>query len=124
MGGNLILELRFKNERPVAHPAMSARLHTPLGQDIVAWRTQDTYGQMPPAGAGGKVRLHISALNLLPGVYHFAIGLTDGYQTLDVIEDAVAVEVTPRALYDVKSFSSFRRGEIIYTPCEWRPDYE
>jgi len=124
MGGSLILELWFSIARPVAHPAMSARLHTALGQDIAAWRTQETYGQMPPAATGGSVRLHIHDLNLLPGIYHFAIGLTDGYQTLDLIEDALSVEVAPRALYSSDSVTSFRRGELIYTPCEWRPQYE
>ena len=124
MGGNLTLELQFRNLQPVAHPAISARLHTPLGQDIAAWRTQETHGQMPPARAGGSVRLHIRVLNLLPGTYHFALGLTDGYQTLDFIEDALSVEITPKAFYGGDRFSSFRRGELIYTPCEWIPHYE
>ena len=124
MGGSLILELLFKNIQPVAHPAISARLHTPLGQDIAAWRTQETYGQMPPAKQGGVVRLRIRELNLLPGTYHFAIGLIDGYQTLDFIEDAILVEVMPKAVHEAGIFSAFKRGELIYTPCEWFPEYE
>ncbi len=123
MGGSVILELRFRNSQPIAHPAFSVRLHTPMGQDIAAWRTQETYGQMPLAKTGGLLRLHIRNLNLLPGVYHFALGLTDGYQTLDLIENALAFEITPRALYDTSTYSSFRRGELIYTPCEWTPQY-
>ena len=124
MGGSLVLELRFTSKQPVAHPAFSVRLHTPLGQDIAAWRTQETYGQMAPTTIGGSVRLHMRDLNLMPGVYYLAIGLTDGYQTLDFIEDALSVEVTPEALYSADSASTFRRGELIYTPCEWILDYE
>jgi lipopolysaccharide transport system ATP-binding protein len=124
MGGSLILELGFANSQPVGHPAFSVRLHTRLGQDIAAWRTQETYGQMPPAKAGGSVRLHIQDLNLLPGVYHFAVGLTDGYQMLDFIEDALSIEITPKVVYDVESSSSFTRGELIYTPCRWFTQYE
>jgi lipopolysaccharide transport system ATP-binding protein len=124
MGGSLTLELQFENRQPVAHPAISARLHTPLGQDIAAWRSQETLGQMPSARVGGSVRLQIRELNLLPGRYHFALGLTDGYQTLDFIEDALSIEVTPKVMFDSESFSSFRRGELIYTPCEWLLNYE
>lgn len=124
MGGSMILELHFANKRPVMHPAISARMHTPRGQDIAAWRTQETYGQMPPAITGGSVRLHIHDLNLLPGTYYFAIGLSDGYETLDLIEDALSVEITPKAGNIADSFSSFRRGEVIYTPCEWLPNYK
>ena len=120
----LILELHFVCKKPIAHPAMSARLHTPLGQDIAAWRTQESYGLMPSTNRGGVVRLAIQDLNLLPGYYHFAISLTDGYEVLDLIEDAVAVEVTPKGQYDTYSFSSFRRGEIIYTFGEWVAHYD
>jgi hypothetical protein len=95
-----------------------------MGQDIAAWRTQETYGQMPPVGTGGSVRLHIQDLNLLPGIYRFAIALTDGYQSLDLIEDALSFEITPKPWHSADSFSSFRRGELIYTQCEWFPRYD
>jgi hypothetical protein len=123
MGGSVVVELSFTAEEPMERPFVWVKLHTLLGQDIVAWRTQDSYGEMDPIRRGGVIRLHIRDLNLVEGLYNFAIGLKDGEELVDYVDNALAIEVTPKKMDTVDDVSPARGRELIYTPCHWDIDY-
>ncbi len=119
MGGNFTLELEFKTRREISTPVFSVRLSTILGENVVAWRTQETYGEAPATLNGGVVRLYVKSANLLPGHYTLSLGLTNGYTTFEVLEKVLELEVVPRQIYLGGKGPSSKRGEKIFTPCSW-----
>jgi len=121
MGEDLIIQLDFISHQRIRTPKFGVRLYNSMKQDLISWRTNETYGEMPPIKKGGTLFLHIRSLNLLPGIYHLALGVSDGYQNYDYVEDALTIEITPKAVY---STGKIPKRSIIYTPCIWEPDYE
>lgn len=119
MGGSLTVELGFDARETIKSPAFSVRLTTLSNDSLVAWRTRETAGELPPLEGRGMVRLHVENLNLLPGRYYLTIGLSDPYRRYEVVENALKVEVTPRAIYAEGSGLTSLDGEHIYTPCSW-----
>lgn len=122
MGADLMLDLEFECQAQILDPSIAVRLHTPMAYDICAWRTEETYGDLPVASTGGKVRLTVPRLTLLPGSYCISLALRSGNQLLDYVEDVLQLEVIPRDVYHTGKLPASKRG-IMYTPCVWQHDY-
>jgi lipopolysaccharide transport system ATP-binding protein len=122
MGHGVTIELEFECDGRLIKPIFGISLRTSLNQQFVKWKTQETYGDMPSASRGGIVRLHIERLDLLPGLYYLVLGLSDGNEQFDLIENALELEITPWPVYPTGRIPSPRRG-IIFTPCSWSYEY-
>lgn len=123
MGGKLIVELEFKAQNPIQTPNFGVRIYNMLKQDVVAWRTEETIGEIPKLTMGGTVRLQVDELNLMPGIYYMALGLSDGFETHDLIEEALELEIVPHSIYPTGRIPS-RSPSIFFTPCSWDLQYE
>lgn len=120
MGNGFSVELEFVVHHEIKYPVFSIRLHTPLGNDIVAWRTNELMENLPALNKGGKVILDVKHLNLLPGEYDLAIAINNGYQTVDWIENAIRFEVVT----DGNEAKLHTHGEVIYLPGNWFYEYK
>ena len=123
MGRGLSMELEFQCNRPISALSVGARLRNSVGQGIVGWNTRETYGQLPSAKRGGLVRLRVDRLDLLPGQYYLSVGIGDGHETLDLIEDALGLEITPRPIYATGRTPSSVRA-VMFAPCSWEHLYD
>ena len=123
MGGSATLEFGFEAYRRIKSPAFAVRLRTVFGEELVGWRSAVTHGEMPTTTRGGVVRLTIENLNLLPGIYGVKMGLSDGREMLDLIEEALELEITPYPVYPTGKLPDTKSARI-YTPCSWQHDYE
>ncbi|MBN1565870.1 MAG: ABC transporter ATP-binding protein [Anaerolineae bacterium] len=123
MGGTLIVELEFETQTTIKAPNFGLRLYNTLKQDLVAWRTEETVGEISDLTHGGKVRLEVTNLNLMPGIYYAALGLSDGYETHDLIEEALELEIVPHSIYPTGRIPS-KSPSVIFTPCSWSFDYQ
>ena len=122
LGEELRIRLDFKVFQELRTPGFSVRISNQLGQNLIYWHSGDTYGVLPTTKYGGSIILHVETLNLLPGLYNISIGLSDGFQTLDLIENAVTFEITAKAIYPTGKIPDPKRG-IIYTLCDWEVNY-
>jgi len=123
MGHGVTVELEFECKAKITSPHFGVRLHTPLNQDLIWWRSDEMHGEMPSVSKGGVIRLHIERLNLLPGLYYLALGFSDGYQRLDLIEDGLELEITPQPVYATGKLPSSKRA-VMFTPCSWTHEYK
>jgi len=122
MGSEITIELQFESRVEINAPSFGVRLSDTLRQDLVAWRTEEVIGSIPGFSSGGTVRLHVHNLNLMPGTYSIALGLSDGYQAHDIVEEALEIEITPHPVYPTGRIPS-RTRSVIYTPCSWEFEY-
>jgi lipopolysaccharide transport system ATP-binding protein len=122
MGKGCSLELEFETTVPLKTPYVSVRLQSPLRGSLVDWNTNVTHGAIPPMRHGGTMRLNIDRLDLLPGTYYLTLLLHDGAERLDAIENALEVEIAPRAVYPTGNLPMSKFG-VIFTPCSWSFDY-
>lgn len=125
MGKGLGVELSFDViQGPIADPNFSITLHSRAGQAILRLTTQETIGSIDPIRAGGKVRLRIPTLNLMHGTYYLSVQLNDGATELDRIDEAIALDVSPWAVYPTGKVPPARAGLVMFAPdCNWRLDY-
>lgn len=123
MGGSVIIEMQFEAHTPIRNPSFAARLGTTMNPHIAFWRTRETKGTMPDTAQGGVVRLTIENLNLMPGIYSLTLGLSNAYQDLDVIDDALELEIDEAAVYPTGKLPPSGRA-LLYTPCSWNYDYQ
>jgi len=123
MGDDLTIQLDFTTNQRIKSPKFGVRVYNPLKQDIVSWSSELSNYEMPSTVNGGSVYLNVESLNLLPGLYHLAVGLSDGYQSYNYVEDALTFEVTQKVIYPTGRLPNNKRG-IIFTPCNWEIDYQ
>lgn len=122
MGEGLTIELEFECKEIIKTPAFAVRLMTHLNQSLIAWRSYETQGQLSPVSKGGRVRLRVDRLNLLPGNYHLVLNISDGIQCFDLVEEGLAFEITPRAVYPTGKIPS-SNSAVMFTSCTWEEDY-
>jgi len=123
MGDDAIIQLEFVANQQILKPNFGVRLYNQLKQNLITWGSQTTTGELPSINKGGTIFLHINSLNLLPGVYHLALGISDGYQTFDYVEDAITFEIHPKAVYPTGKLPKSTHA-LFFTPCEWEVSYE
>ncbi|MCC6680068.1 MAG: ABC transporter ATP-binding protein [Phycisphaeraceae bacterium] len=125
MGRAMTIELRFET-RPdtvLNDPCFGISICNSVGQPLLRLISRETHGQLPPARAGGLVRLHIERLDLLPGNYYLTLGLSNLGQQLDLLKDAIKFEVVPRAVYPTGKVVAPGHGYVMFAPCHWSTDY-
>ena len=122
MGCGLTIELKFKCERILFQPSFGVTFRNPLGEYLLRLTTRETYGEMPSVTSGGIVRLHVDHLDFLPGTYFLNIGLSNGNEQVDFIENALKLDITPRPIYPTGKLPPRNRG-IIFARCSWNYDY-
>jgi hypothetical protein len=89
----------------------------------VKFGTAETYGVVPEVRSGGTVRLRVDRLDLLPGTYYLNFGLTDGGLQVDLVEEAMQLEVTARAVYPTGRLPPASTGYVMFAPCSWTFSY-
>lgn len=119
MGGSLTVELGFDAQEPIKSPNFGVQLTTLSNDSVLAWRTQETVAPLPTLSGSGTLRLHIDTLNLLPGRYYLTLSVADPYRVYEVVENALKIEITPRAVFPEGSGPTSQGDEHIYTPCSW-----
>ncbi len=124
MGEDFAVEAEFVVAgQPVRNPVFGVEVRGDMGQPIVRLTTAETHGGMPAAVAGGRIRVEITGLNLLPGSYFVTLGLNDGPHDADIIEDAVRFDVHATRVYSTGKVPSRRSGCVLFTPCRWSHEY-
>jgi lipopolysaccharide transport system ATP-binding protein len=125
MGKGFSVELDFDLAgAPIADPNFGVTVQSRSGQPIFRLTTHETLGVIDPVRQGGKVRLDIPALNLMHGTYCLGVHLHDGTTELDRIDEAIALEVSPWAVYPTGKVPPARAGLVMFAPdCRWRFDY-
>jgi lipopolysaccharide transport system ATP-binding protein len=123
MGDSVTVELEFQCFETIGRPVFAVRLLTPMSLGLAGWGTNVTYGEMPAASRGGVIRLHIERLDLLPGVYNLALGLFNGHEQLDHIDNAIELEMTSYPVYPTGKIPSSKLA-LIFAPCSWTYDYD
>lgn len=125
MGHSLTIEFSFEvYENKLSSPEFGAELRTALGQPILRLVTHETHGVMPPASKGGVVHLHLERLNLMPGNYYITVGLSNKLEQVDLVEDAIKLEITPYPVYPTGKLPPPHTQVIIFIPCFWTSNYQ
>lgn len=124
MGEPLLVELHFDllTER-LQRPSFGVVIRNSIGHTIARLTTKETTGVIPPATGGGKVRLQIDNMNLMPGMYQLSIGLSDIGDQLDFVDNAITMEVAAGAVYPTGAVPKSDHGLLVFFPCTWRLDY-
>jgi lipopolysaccharide transport system ATP-binding protein len=124
MGQDLKVELHFEiHQDKLTSPSFGVVMRNALRQPIMRFITRECHGKMPQALKGGTVLLHIDRLDLLPSVYYLSLGLSNKGEQLDLIEDAIQLEVTPFPIYPTGKLPPTQRGYFMFAPCSWRYEY-
>jgi len=122
MGHRMTIEIEFACYEKINNPSFAVRVVSSLQEGLVGWGTNVTYGEMPPASVGGVVRLRIERIALLPGLYYLILGMSDGHQQVDRIENALQLEIVPWPVYSTGKIPS--PGLVkFFTPCSWTHEY-
>lgn len=125
MGKGLSIEFAFRvYGRGLSAPEFGIELRTALGQPVLWLVSHETFGALPPATKGGKVTLHIDRLDLMPGVYYITLGLSNKLEQLELIQDAIQLEITPYPVYPTGKLPPPRTQTIMFAPCSWTHDYQ
>jgi lipopolysaccharide transport system ATP-binding protein len=125
MGKSLDVEFSFEvYESGLSSPEFGIELRTALGQPVLWLVSHETYGALPPASKGGKVTLHIDHLDLMPGIYYITLGLSNRLEQLELIQDAIKLEITPYPVYPTGKLPPPRAQAIMFAPCSWTHEYQ
>ncbi len=125
MGEGLSVEMEFQlRSESLSQPSFGVEIHTPSGQPVTRFVSRETRGEMPSAGKGGRVRLDVQRLDLLPGTYYLTLVLSNAIGNTDLVQNALRFEVTPRAVYPTGKYPPPQKGYLLFAPCTWRQDYE
>jgi lipopolysaccharide transport system ATP-binding protein len=122
LGDEINIKLDFQVFQEIRNPIFSVRISNQIGQNLIYWHSGETCGILPSTKNGGSIKLHVESLNLLPGLYNISIGFSDGFQTIDLIENALTFEITAKAIYPTGKIPDSKRG-LIYTLCNWEVNY-
>lgn len=121
MGEGFTVEMEFEADTQIMSPGFSVLLSSVMKGNIAHWVTDVTEGELPPYSQGGTIRLFVKNLNLLPGTYYLALSIDEHRQERDMIENALELEIAPRAVYATGKIPS-NRWAMIFTPCSWEFD--
>ena len=125
MGQSLQVELNFEiYQGELTSPSFGVSIHTALRQPVMRLITRETHGEMPPASSGGTVQLNINRLDLLPGLYYLTVGLSNKGEQVDLIENAIKLEITPLPVYPTGKLPPKRGGFLMFAPCSWSHEYK
>jgi len=123
MGQSVTLELQFEVlDGRLISPSFGILIQDPIGQPITRLTTRETHGQAPVAAKGGKVRLQIERLDLLPGKYYLTLGLSNLGDQADLIPNAIELEITSIPKYPTAKLPPKSSG-FMYIPCSWDHQY-
>ncbi|SUP53621.1 Teichoic acids export ATP-binding protein TagH [Weeksella virosa] len=95
--------------------SINVRLNDVYGNGIAAWRT----AEMGVEINSDLIELEIIGLNVFDGNYNFSISLNTNYETIDLLQSIVNVEIleTKLDIFDGKSVK--KSHNLIYTPAIW-----
>jgi len=123
MGEGFTIELEFETRVPLRNPSFGVIIYNRLGQNLLRLTTRETHGMMPMAEYGGKVRLTIDELHLLPEIYYIRVGLSESREQFVLVDDAAQFHVMPRAVYSTGKLPPKSRA-IIFEECSWKYEYQ
>jgi lipopolysaccharide transport system ATP-binding protein len=124
MGEGAEIELRFEvADGAVTDPSFDVDFLTSLGQPVMRLLSRETHGEMPAASWGGTVRLSVDRLDFLPDSYYLTLGLSSRGEQLDLIDEAIRLEITPAPVYTTGKIPPRRLGYLVFAPCSWSTRY-
>jgi hypothetical protein len=121
MGSKFSIELEFESRQPVSSPIFTIGIENQMRQRIVTVSTSMVSGDLPGTRRGGKVVAHFEPLNLLPGIYHVALGLSIFRELIDWIPDTLSFEVIPYPVYPTGKLPG--SSGVIFANCSFLYDY-
>ncbi|MCB0019404.1 MAG: ABC transporter ATP-binding protein [Anaerolineales bacterium] len=124
MGASLNVEICFEViEGSILFPSFGVGVRNARGIRVLRATTFETYGELPEATSGGRVHLQLRNLNLMPGAYRLTFGISDRGEQLDLLSNALDLEITPYPVYPSGKIPSQDKDFIIFADCEWAHEY-
>ncbi|MCL4123726.1 UNVERIFIED_CONTAM: hypothetical protein GTU68_059107 [Idotea baltica] len=125
-GDSISFKVVIENKKHIRNPVLSLRLSDLNNVNIITWRSNDFIESPIPIGLSENfsVRIEMTNLYLLNGLYNVSIGLADGKEILDTKIKQCNIEILPS-----KPNSSFNiitkeksTNSLIYVPAKWTID--
>jgi lipopolysaccharide transport system ATP-binding protein len=118
MGGALSVNVAFKSKRPIS-PILGVVIKNSHGVAILAVNNKFIGGyRFEKRIASGVISCTLNELPLLPGRYSLDLYLNDGAQDIDVIYDAISIEVLPADVFGTGQLPPVGTS-LIYWPASF-----
>ena len=122
VGDSCAIELRFQANELIQNPSFGIVIRNSHGQLLAKLTTRITHGVMPDVTRDGSVLIHVKRFDVLPGLYYLTFGISTFREQIDLIENALVVEVTPKDVYQTGKLP-LPGTAMIYVPCHWEHNY-
>lgn len=122
VGDGFTVKLDFKAVERIADPSFDFLIHDSFGQRLATLSTRITHGTMPDITDDGSVFVHVDRFDALPGLYYLTVGISTFDGEVDLIDNALEIEVTPRDVYGTGKLPP-PASAAIYVPCRWQHGY-
>lgn len=98
-GDPLTVRIRFEHEDRLESPIFGIVFKRADGLVVSHLNSQIMSAERLQSGRCGEAVCRIASLPLLPGEYTISVGVAVGVQTIDLVDDAMTVSVTPADYY-------------------------
>lgn len=124
----IYVHLTIQANIPIENPQIGVRLSDAFGNWIAAWRSEELIKEnLSTIHQVGKIKLKLTGLNILEGIYSLSVSLKSSSRILDYKEAAIQFEIIPAP--SSESGQIIHRGKngkkmIIHTPAQWQFDFQ
>jgi lipopolysaccharide transport system ATP-binding protein len=122
LGQSFQVEMEFACSEPIRHPNFGISISNAFGQRMASLETRDMVPVMPPVSVGGKTRIEITNLNLLPGEYSLDLVFGASRDNADHIQRALYFEILSMPVFETGK-SPHPASGVVYFPGSWSWDY-
>ncbi len=121
MGENISLKINCKISDKFNQLGVNVRLNDTRQNRIAAWRTLESGINLEDRIINDTLSLNLTIknLNVFDGFYTLSFAIVDGDNTVDLLENALSIEIIPSKVDVFNSKVVSKSYNLIYTPCEW-----